>query len=99
MSPSLAGHYSRGRPPPRGLTHPTPTRTVAPLNTNHAFHRDMPRVLYSDHDYADIELERELFAQAGVELFAAQCRTEQDVAAAATGCVGILSQYAPVGEM
>jgi len=58
----------------------------------------MPRVLYSDHDYADIELERALFAQAGVELFAAQCRTEEDVAAAATGCVGILSQYAPVGE-
>ena len=58
----------------------------------------MPRVLYSDHDYADIELERALFAQAGIELFAAQCRTEQDVAAAATACVGILSQYAPVGE-
>lgn len=58
----------------------------------------MPRVLYSDHDYADIELERRLFAEAGVELFAAQCRTEEEVAAAATGCVGILSQYAPVGE-
>ncbi|HET9761954.1 MAG TPA: C-terminal binding protein [Casimicrobiaceae bacterium] len=58
----------------------------------------MPRVLYSDHDYSDIELERALFAKAGVELFAAQCRTEEDVAAAASGCVGILSQYAPVGE-
>jgi D-3-phosphoglycerate dehydrogenase len=58
----------------------------------------MQRVLYSDHDYADIELERRLFADAGVELFSAQCRTEEEVAAAATGCVGILSQYAPVGE-
>jgi D-3-phosphoglycerate dehydrogenase len=58
----------------------------------------MPRVLYSDHDYADIELERGLFADAGVELFSAQCRTEEEVAAAAAGCVGILSQYAPVGE-
>ncbi len=57
----------------------------------------MPRVLYADHDYSDIELERRLFADAGVELFAAQCRTEDEVAAAATGCVGILSQYAPVG--
>ena len=58
----------------------------------------MQRVLYADHDYADIELERRLFADAGVELFSAQCRTEEEVAAAATGCVGILSQYAPVGE-
>lgn len=58
----------------------------------------MQRVLYSDHDYADIELERRLFADAGVELFSAQCRTEEEVAAAATGCIGILSQYAPVGE-
>lgn len=58
----------------------------------------MARVLYADHDYDDIELERKLFADAGVELFAAQCRTEEDVAVAATGCVGILSQYAPIGE-
>ncbi|HTS20544.1 MAG TPA: C-terminal binding protein [Casimicrobiaceae bacterium] len=58
----------------------------------------MPRVLYADHDYPDIELERRLFADAGVELFAAQCKTEDEVAAAATGCAGILSQYAPVGE-
>jgi D-3-phosphoglycerate dehydrogenase len=58
----------------------------------------MPRVLYADHDYADIELERRLFADAGVEMFAAQCRTEEEVAVAATGCAGILSQYAPVGE-
>jgi D-3-phosphoglycerate dehydrogenase len=58
----------------------------------------MPRVLYADHDYADIELERRLFADAGVEMFAAQCRTEDEVAVAATGCAGILSQYAPVGE-
>ncbi|HZI83497.1 MAG TPA: C-terminal binding protein [Casimicrobiaceae bacterium] len=58
----------------------------------------MPRVLYADHDYSDIELERGLFTAAGVELFAAQCRTEDEVAAAGAGCVGILSQYAPIGE-
>jgi D-3-phosphoglycerate dehydrogenase len=58
----------------------------------------MARVLYADHDYTDIELERRIFAEGRVELFAAQCRTEDDVIAAATGCIGILSQYAPVGE-
>ena len=58
----------------------------------------MARVLYADHDYSDIDLERKVFADADVELFAAQCKTEDDVVAAAAGCVGILSQYAPVGE-
>jgi phosphoglycerate dehydrogenase-like enzyme len=58
----------------------------------------MARVLYADHDYTDIELERKIFSEAGAELFAAQCKTEDDVIAAAAGCAGILSQYAPVGE-
>jgi phosphoglycerate dehydrogenase-like enzyme len=58
----------------------------------------MPRVLYADHDYDDIELERKVFVDSGIELFAAQCKTEDDVIAAAAGCVGLLSQYAPVGE-
>jgi phosphoglycerate dehydrogenase-like enzyme len=58
----------------------------------------MARVLYADHDYSDIDLERKVFAEGDVELFAAQCKTEDDVVAAAAGCVGILSQYAPVGE-
>ena len=58
----------------------------------------MPRVLYSGWDYSDIELERSLFAAAGIELVAAQCSTEEDVIAAATGCAGILAQYVPIGE-
>jgi D-3-phosphoglycerate dehydrogenase len=58
----------------------------------------MPRVLYADHDYSDIDLERRLFADAGIELVAAQCKTEVEVVEAAAGCAGILSQYAPVGE-
>jgi len=58
----------------------------------------MHRVLYADHDYSDIDLERRLFADAGIELVDAQCKTEAEVAVAASGCAGILSQYAPVGE-
>ena len=59
----------------------------------------MPRVLYADYDYPDIDLERGILAGAGIELVAAQCKTEAEVAEAAVGCVGILSQYAPVGEL
>ncbi len=58
----------------------------------------MPRVLYADFDYPDIDLERKLFADAGIELLTAQCRTPAEVSAAAADCAGILSQYAPVTE-
>jgi D-3-phosphoglycerate dehydrogenase len=57
----------------------------------------MARFLITDHDFADLELERALFRAAGVELAVAQCRTEDDVIAASAGCQGLLVQYAPVG--
>ena len=56
----------------------------------------MPKVLYSDNDYPDIELERELFRRHGIDVVVAQCRTEDEVIAAAQGCFGILVQYAPI---
>jgi len=58
----------------------------------------MPRVLFSDYEYPDLDLERKLFDGAGAELVAAQCRTESDVIEAAAGCAGILLQYAPITE-
>ena len=58
----------------------------------------MPRVLLSDHEFPDVELERRLFASAGVEMVAAQCRTDAEVIEAAAGCAGILLQYAPITE-
>ncbi|TMH47784.1 MAG: C-terminal binding protein [Betaproteobacteria bacterium] len=58
----------------------------------------MPRILFSDYEYPDLDLERKLFEGAGTELVAAQCRTESDVIEAAAGCAGILLQYAPITE-
>jgi len=58
----------------------------------------MPKVLLSDYEFPDIDLERKLFADAGVEFVAGQCRTEADVIAAAADCAGILLQYAPITE-
>lgn len=54
------------------------------------------KVLITDYDFPDIELERALYRAAGVELVTAQCRTEDDVIAASKGCQGLLVQYAPV---
>jgi phosphoglycerate dehydrogenase-like enzyme len=58
----------------------------------------MPKVLFSDNDFPDIELERGLFAAAGVELVTAQCLTEDALIAAARDCAAILLQYAPITE-
>jgi len=56
------------------------------------------RFLVTDHDFPDVSLERDLIERAGHELTAAQCRTEDDVIAAARGCAGALVQYAPMNE-
>jgi len=58
----------------------------------------MPKVLFADNDFSDLDLERKLFADAGVEFAAAQCKSEDDVIAAARDCAGILLQYAPITE-
>jgi D-3-phosphoglycerate dehydrogenase len=56
------------------------------------------KVLITDYDFPDIELETALFKAAGVEMVSAQCRTTADVIAAARGCQGLLVQYAPVNR-
>ncbi|MEO9136430.1 MAG: C-terminal binding protein [Casimicrobiaceae bacterium] len=56
----------------------------------------MLKILFADHDFPDIDLERELFASAGLALKLAQCRREAEVIDAARDCAGILLQYAPI---
>ena len=56
----------------------------------------MPRILYADNDYADLDLERSMFTPAGIEIMVGQCKTEDDVVAQGRGCRAILLQYAPI---
>ena len=56
----------------------------------------MARFLITDYDFPDVDLELALFREAGMDVAAAQCRTEDDVIAAAKGCQGLLTQYAPM---
>jgi D-3-phosphoglycerate dehydrogenase len=58
----------------------------------------MPRVLLSDHEFPDLDLEKELFARHGIDIALAQCRTEDDVIREAQGAFGILLQYAPITD-
>jgi D-3-phosphoglycerate dehydrogenase len=54
------------------------------------------RVLVTDADYGDSDIETEVLAAAGHELRTAQCRTAEDVIAAAQDADALLVQYAPV---
>jgi len=56
----------------------------------------MPRILYADNDYADLDLERSMFTPAGIEIVVGQCKTDDDVVAQGRGCRAILLQYAPI---
>jgi phosphoglycerate dehydrogenase-like enzyme len=58
----------------------------------------MKKVLFTDYDMLDISLERKIFADAGIELVEAQCRSEDEVIRLAEGCSALLVQYAPVGD-
>jgi len=62
-----------------------------------ALHHDSPmQILFADYDFPDIELEREIFSGAGLDLKLAKCTQEAQVIEAACGCAGILLQYAPI---
>jgi D-3-phosphoglycerate dehydrogenase len=54
------------------------------------------RVLITDHDFPDLELELGIYREAGFEVRAAQCRNEDDVIRESEGCQGVLVQYAPI---
>ena len=54
------------------------------------------KVLFTDNDYVDVALEREIFARAGIDLHVAQCRTAADVIREGQGCSALLVQYAPI---
>jgi D-3-phosphoglycerate dehydrogenase len=54
-------------------------------------------VVIADHDFGDVDIEREIIDGAGLRLEAAQCRSEDDVIAAARDADAIIAQYATVG--
>ena len=54
------------------------------------------RVLITDFDYVDVEIERRILEDAELEVVAAQCRTEEDVVEAGRGASALLTQYATI---
>src|SRR6516162_10364237 len=54
-------------------------------------------VVIADYDYGDVDIERAIIEEAGLRLATAQCKTEDDVIAAARDADAIIAQYATVG--
>src|SRR5499427_10260742 len=54
-------------------------------------------VVIADYDYGDVDIERAIIEKAGLRLAAAQCKSEDDVIAAARDADAIIAQYATVG--
>ena len=58
----------------------------------------MPRALFTDQDYKNTDLERNLLNAAGIELVVANHRTENDLIVAGKDFDAFLIQYAPIND-
>ena len=58
----------------------------------------MTRVLYTEHDYPDVNLERGVLEAAGIELELGNCKTDDELIAAGKDADAFLIQYAPITE-
>jgi D-3-phosphoglycerate dehydrogenase / 2-oxoglutarate reductase len=56
-----------------------------------------PRVVITDYDYGNVDIERAILEAAGAEVVALQAKTEDDLLEAARDCTAIMNQYARVG--
>jgi D-3-phosphoglycerate dehydrogenase / 2-oxoglutarate reductase len=54
------------------------------------------RVVIADYDYGDVDIERAIVEEAGLELIAAQCKTEEEVIEVAHDAAGVVAQYATI---
>lgn len=55
-------------------------------------------VVIADYDFGDVDIERRIVAEAGLELVAEQCKTEDEVIGATRDASGIITQYATIGH-
>jgi D-3-phosphoglycerate dehydrogenase len=55
------------------------------------------KILIADYDFGDVAIEREILERAGLEVVAAQCKSEGEVIELGHDADGVITQYAPVG--
>lgn len=59
---------------------------------------DRPKVVITDYDYGDIDVETAILEAAGADVVALQAKSEDDLAEHATDCSAMMNQYARIGR-
>lgn len=55
------------------------------------------KVVITDHDYGDLDIERTILAEVGADIVALQAKSEPELFAAVAECDAVMNQYARVG--
>lgn len=58
---------------------------------------DRPKVVITDYDFGDVDVEREILEAAGAEVIALQSKSQDDLLNAASDCAAMMNQYARIG--
>lgn len=58
---------------------------------------DSPKVVITDYDFGDINVEREILEAVGAQVIGLQSKTEDDLIEAASDCAAMINQYARIG--
>ncbi|MEX3007617.1 C-terminal binding protein [Hoeflea sp. TYP-13] len=58
---------------------------------------DRPKVVITDYDFGDVDIEREILEGAGAQVVALQSKQESDLFSAARDCAAMINQYARIG--
>ena len=60
-------------------------------------HGNRPKVVITDYDFGDIDIERSLLEPIGAEVIGLQAKSEEALFAAASDCAAMINQYARIG--
>lgn len=59
---------------------------------------DKPKVVITDYDFGDVDVEKEILEAAGAEVIALQAKSQEDLYDVAHDCAAMINQYARVGK-
>lgn len=59
---------------------------------------DRPKVVITDYDFGDVDIERAILEAAGAEVIALQSKQESDLFEVARDCAAMINQYARIGS-
>ena len=61
--------------------------------------KDRPKVVITDYDFGDIDVERNILEAIGAEVIGLQSKSEDELFVAARDCAAMINQYARVGSL